>query len=266
MAPSSPPKPRLQHKTALITGASRGIGRAIAIAFAEQGADLFLTATNRDTLAETASLATELGVEVACAPADLIEPDAVDSMFADAIGWRDGIDVLVNNAGIYAASPFTEYSRATFDHLMKINVYAVFQLMQLMLRHAQARGSGKIVNIASTAGKWESPNQAAYNASKHAVVGLTRCAALENAARGINVNAICPGMVETDMFSDFEIHARNAGVSLDEFKAGMIQSRIPMGRFLEPHEVAHIAVYLASSESDGMTGQTITISGGMRMG
>ena len=126
------------------------------------------------------------------------------------------------------------------------------------------KGSGKIINISSTAGKWESPNQAAYNTTKHAVVGMSKCVALETAAHGINVNTICPGMVETDLFDNFEVHAKAQGISLDELKA-VVTTRIPQGRFLRPDEVANIAVYLGSSESDGMTGQTITISGGMRM-
>ena len=113
--------------------------------------------------------------------------------------------------------------------------------------------------------KWESLNQAAYNTTKHAVVGLTRCVALENAKNNINVNAICPGSVETDIVRNAAARMEEAGLSQEEFRQ-MIESQIPMGRMLQPLEVANIAVYLASAESDGMTGQTITISGGMRMG
>ena len=134
--------------------------------------------------------------------------------------------------------------------------------MQLATRHMLAQGGGKIVNIASIAsiaGKWEGTNQAMYSASKHAVVGLTRCVALETAAQGININAICPGLVETDIVTNF------AGPSPERLQQ-LARAMVPIGRLLDPVEVAHIAVYLASSESDGMTGQTITIAGGMRMG
>lgn len=255
---------RLAGKTALITGASRGIGRAIAEAYAQQGAALVLTARNTALLEEVREGLAATGVDVRIMSADLADANATADMFAAATA-DTGIDVLVNNAGIYIGKPFTAYDLAEFDQLMKTNVYSVFQLTQLALKHMQPRGAGSIINIASTAGKWESPNQAAYNTSKHAVVGMTRCAALENAGAGIRVNAICPGMVETDMFQQFKVHADALGVSLDELKAASL-SRIPMGRFLEPDEVAHIAVYLGSEESRGMTGQTITISGGMRMG
>lgn len=256
---------RLAGRNALITGASRGIGRAIASSFAAEGANVFLTATDLGRLEETRELVEAHSVAVMCHAADIADPDAVAALFAAAVEWRGGLDIVVNNAGIYIGKPFIDYQLAELDRLMRVNTYSVFQLMQLTIRHMHERGAGKIVNIASTAGKWESPNQAAYNISKHAVVGMTRCAALENAARGININAICPGMVETDMWQDFSSHADAQGISLDELKKGSL-ARIPMGRFLEPEEVAHVAVYLGSGESDGMTGQTITISGGMRMG
>jgi meso-butanediol dehydrogenase/(S,S)-butanediol dehydrogenase/diacetyl reductase len=130
---------------------------------------------------------------------------------------------------------------------MQVNVYGAFHVLQRVLRHMQEPRSGKVVNIASTAGKWGSMNQSAYNASKHAVVGLTRCAALEMGAHGINVNAICPGFVQTDMLESFRAHGDLLGVSL------------------QPREIADLAVYLGSAESDGMTGQTLLLDGGMLM-
>lgn len=197
--------------------------------------------------------------------ANLSDAEQVLRLFDKAVTQAGDIDILVNNAGIYQGKPFENYTLDELDRLMKVNVYAVFQLTQLAVTHMKARGSGKIINISSTAGKWESPNQAAYNMTKHAVVGMSKCVALETAPFGIQVNTICPGMVDTDMFQNFDVHARAAGISLDELKAAAV-TRIPQGRFLDPGEVAHIAVYLGSPESDGMTGQTLTISGGMRMG
>ena len=256
---------RLSGRTALITGASRGIGRAIAQAFADEGAHLFLTATNAAKLEETQALCADAGGELAGHIADVSDPDSAQAMFDTAVAWRGGLDIVVNNAGIYIGKRFVDYELAELDRVMKVNVYAVFQLTQLAVRHMRARGGGKIVNMASTAGKWESPNQAVYNTSKHAVVGLTRCAALETATDGINVNAICPGFVSTGMFDGLQESADAQGVSVAELQQAIV-SRVPMGRLVTGEEVAHLAVYLASSESDGMTGQSIPISGGMRMG
>jgi len=258
---------RLANRTALITGASRGIGRAIAERYAAEGANVFLTATNLEKLEETrASVVRQgaQGVEAHCHVADVSDPSSVEAMFEAALAWRGGVDILVNNAGIHIPKPVLDYALDDLDRVMKVNVHAVFQLTQLAIRHMLDRGAGKIVNIASTAGKWESPNQAIYNMSKHAVVGLTRCAALEFADKGININAVCPGIVEGGMF-DLEKLAASYGATKEQVQKTVV-SRVPMGRLVTLEEVAHLAVYLGSQESNGMTGQTITISGGMRMG
>ena len=186
-------------------------------------------------------------------------------MIATCIDRIGGMDVLVNNAGIYKAARFIDYTPEDFDTVMQVNTYSVFHAMQFALRHMKAAGRGKIVNIASTAGKWESMNQGIYNTSKHAVVGMTRCAALEHARDHITINAICPGFVETDMIDQFSVHAELNGITPEAMQKALVD-RVPIGRMLQPVEIAHLAVYLGSSESDGMTGQTITISGGMRMG
>ncbi len=254
----------LAGKTALITGASRGIGFSIAEHYAREGANLILTATNEARLRSAKNALDEFDVEVTTITADLSQANDIDRLFETAIAKQPNIDVLVNNAGIHIGKPFTEYEMSELDLVMQVNLYAVFQLMQHAVRHMQKLGRGKVINVASTAGKWESPNEAAYNISKPGVVALTRCVALENARNNININAICPGIVETDMISALDKAAEKIGVSADELRS-TAQERIPMGRFLEPEEVAHIAVYLAADESDGMTGQTITISGGMRM-
>ena len=263
MAEASRPG-RLSGRKALITGASRGIGRAIALRFAQEGADLFLTATHRAKLEETQALAEAHGARVVLHCADVSERAAVEAMVGAAVAAFGVIDVLVNNAGVYKAARLVDYSAQDFDRIMQVNVYGAFHVMQFVLRHMQAQKRGNVVNIASTAGKWSSTNQSAYNASKHALVGLTRCAAVEMAAHGINVNAICPGFVETDMLDAFREHASILGVPFEKvMEAGL--SRVPIRRFLQPQEVAHLAVYLASSESDGMTGQSLLLDGGMLM-
>ena len=253
---------RLSGRAALITGASRGIGRAIALRYAEEGASLFLTATSRAKLEETQALAEAQGAKVVLHTADVSERAAVEAMVEAAAQVFGGIDVLVNNAGVYKAARLVDTTPEDFDRIMKVNLYGAFHVMQLVLRHMQARGRGKVVNIASSAGKWMSMNQSAYNASKHALVGLTRCAALEMGPQGINVNAICPGFVETDMLEEFRAHGEILGVPFEKVKeAGL--ARVPLKRFLKPGEIAQLAVYLGASESDGMTGQSILLDGGM---
>jgi meso-butanediol dehydrogenase / (S,S)-butanediol dehydrogenase / diacetyl reductase len=259
------PRPgRLSGRGALITGASRGIGRAVALRYAEEGADLFLVATNAARLDETRALAETRGAKVFVHAADVSERAAVAAMVAAAIEALGAIDVLVNNAGVYKAARLVDTTPEDFDRIMRVNLYGAFHVMQLVLRHMQARGRGKVINMASTAGKWMSMNQSAYNASKHALVGLTRCAGLEMGPHGINVNAICPGFVETDMLEEFRAHADMLGVTWEQVKAAGL-ARVPLRRFLKPEEIAHLAVYLGSGESDGMTGQSILLDGGMVM-
>jgi meso-butanediol dehydrogenase/(S,S)-butanediol dehydrogenase/diacetyl reductase len=253
---------RLAGRTALVTGASRGIGRAIALRYAEEGADLFLTATTRDKLEETKKLCAAHGGKVHLHLANVSERSAVAAMVGDAVKALGHIDVLVNNAGVYKAARLVDTTPEDFDRIMKVNLYGAFHVMQLVLRHMQERKRGKVVNMASTAGKWMSLNQSAYNASKHALVGLTRCAGLEMGPFGINVNAICPGFVETDMLEEFRAHADILGTTFDKVKeAGL--ARVPLKRFMKPEEIAHLAVFLGSGESDGITGQSILVDGGM---
>jgi meso-butanediol dehydrogenase/(S,S)-butanediol dehydrogenase/diacetyl reductase len=255
---------RLAGRTALITGASRGIGRAIALRYAEEGADLFLTATQRALLEETQALVEAQGAQVTLYCADLGRLDEAVAMVDAAVAALGSIDILVNNAGVYKAARLVDTTAEDFDRVMRVNVYGVFHVMQRVLRHMQSRGQGKVVNIASTAGKWGSMNQSAYNASKHAVVGLTRCAAMEMGAHSINVNAICPGFVQTDMLEEFRAHGDILGLPFEQvMEAGRM--RVPLKRFLQPREIADLAVYLGSTESDGMTGQTLLLDGGMLM-
>lgn len=259
---------RLQGRTALITGASRGLGYAIAKAFAREGADLILSASNESSFEKLKKELELHDVKVSCFAADLIVPQQLEALFAFAVANHPTLDVLVNNAGIHFSKPFTEHGMDEFDQLMQVNVYAAFRLTQLAVEHMQSlprrEGRGKIVNMASAAGLKESLNQSAYNISKHAVIGMTKCVALEMAKSGINVNSICPGIAETDIIRNAEVAMQSKGMSAEEFYAA-ITAPVPIGRLLRTEEVAHIAVYLASSESNGMTGESINISGGAIM-
>ena len=251
---------RLEDLTVLITGAGRGIGRAIATRFAEEGADLFLCATRMETLEETRSLAAESGKKLELYTVDVRDRAGVQKMVETAINTFGQIDVLVNNAGIHKSALFTDYTFEDFDDIMKVNVYGPFHVTQFVLKHMLKQQKGKIVNIASTAGKWASANQSAYNISKHALVGMTRCVALETATSGVTVNAICPGFVETDLLKNA---AKRFGIEFQDFVESRIKPRVAMQRAIQPEEIAHLAVYLASAESDGMTGQSIVLDGGM---
>ncbi len=253
---------RLAGCTALITGASRGIGRAIAVRYAQEGADLFLTATREENLKAVAEEVEELGRRVWLHALDVSDRSQVEELVDRTLREMSRIDILVNNAGVYKPSRFVDYSPEVFDQILQVNLYGAFHVLQLVVRQMLEQKSGRVVNIASTAGKWGSMNQSAYNASKHALVGLTRCVALETAAAGLRVNAICPGFVETDLLQELKTHAEIAGVEEDEFRA-MATARVPMRRFIEADEVAHLAVYLGSEESSGMTGQSLLLDGGM---
>ena len=253
---------RLAGCTALITGASRGIGRAIAVRYADEGADLFLTATREENLADVAAEVRERGRQVWVHGLDVSDRSQVVALVERAGREVPRIDILVNNAGVYKPARFIDYSPEDFDHILQVNLYGAFHVLQLVVRLMLEQQAGRVINIASTAGKWGSMNQSAYNASKHALVGLTRCVALETAGAGLRVNAICPGFVETDLLDALKIHAEIAGVEEQAFRE-MATSRVPMRRFMEPDEIAHLAVYLGSQESSGMTGQSLLVDGGM---
>ena len=250
---------RLEGKRAVITGGGRGIGRSIALAYAAEGATCVITSRKVEDLEATAGEAPSGAlVPVAC---DVGDDDSVTAMAAAAADLLGGVDIVVNNAGIHAAGRFVDMAPETFMDLYNVNVVGVVRVSQAFLPAMISQGRGSIVNIASTAGLFESPGQSPYNASKHGAVGLTRCMALELAATGVTCNAICPGFVDTPMIDGF---AKLAGADGDELRK-TLAARTPMGRMLQPEEIAHLAVYLGSDESSGMTGQAMAISNGMRM-
>jgi NAD(P)-dependent dehydrogenase (short-subunit alcohol dehydrogenase family) len=254
---------RLANQVAIITGASRGIGRAIAEAYAAEGATLCLMATDttrldevKDSLGLPAEQIMTVGVNVTDREACFRAVDAVLARFGR-------VDVLVNNAGVYRSKSFLEYSAQDFQDMLDVNLFGVLHFMQACLPDMQARKHGRIINMASTAGKWGSRNQSAYNVSKHAVVGITRCVALEASPYAVTVNAICPGFIQTDMVEALKTQvAQTTGVSPEDMVKAAL-TRVPLGRVLNPSEIAGLAVYLGSAESSGMTGQSIHVDGGM---
>ena len=254
---------RLQGLNALVTGASRGIGRAIALAYAREGANLALAATSEAALEEVQAQCQALapGIRTVVVAMDIAERAACFAGVATALQALGSLDVMVNAAGIYIGKPFLEYTEDDFRRQLDVNLHGNVSLMQAVLPSMIERKRGAIVNLASTAGKWASMNQSAYNVSKHAVVGLTRCVAQEMGTRGIRVNAICPGLVQTDMLTQgFGIVEGDAPPDATRFP---ILQRVAMRRVLQADEIAGLAVFLGSAESSGMTGQSLLVDGGM---
>ena len=219
----------------------------------------------KEALNETAEELRQMGGRVAAHVADVSDQGSVERMVSYTLSEFGALDILVNNAGMMVPKRFMDYSFEEFDQIMKVNFYGVFHVTRAVLPSMMEQKRGKIVNIASTAGKWGSANQSAYNVSKHAVVGLTRCLALEMAPFHINVNAICPAGVEGDEIDSLVEHwATQTGVTKEQARKN-ITSRSPIGRFINPDEVASLAVYLASDESDAMTAQSLSLCGGYLM-
>ncbi len=255
----------LQGKTALITGASKGIGRAIAVAFAQQGAALAVSGRAEDELQTLRTEVSALDGKCVVVPGDLSVNGAAEAIYHEAKESLGPIDILVNNAGMGSSAnpkPVLEYDDDFWDLLIFVNLTVPYRLSKLVLPDMLERQRGRIINVASINGKIGSFHGAAYAASKHGLLGLTRTLAMEVVRDGVTVNAICPGPVHT-LLNDIRIayDAERMGITLDEIERRMT----PMGRRLEPDEVAPLAVYLASDHSAAMTGQAINIDGGVLM-
>lgn len=258
-------KAELAGKVVLVTGASRGIGRAIALAFARQECRIAIIARDSQRLADTAFAITELGAEAFTQVLDICDEKAVLAGL-DVLRQKFGkVDILVNNAGIYKTAAVIGHSSALWQQTINTNLNAAFfycrELAPLML----ASGWGRIINISSISGKQAEIQGAAYSASKFGLIGLTQSLALELAASAVTVNAICPGWVNTDMtseqLSDPEWTKLNSVSKEESWEIARLS--VPQMRILEPEEVADLALYLCGESARGITGQAINICGGM---
>lgn len=245
----------MANKTALVTGASRGIGRATALALAAAGMNIVLNyAGNERAAAETAAAIEELGVQVLKVRADVADKAAVEAMVAQATETFGTIDVLVNNAGITRDTLVRRMKEEDWDAVLATNLKGVFLVTQAVVAVMFKQRSGAIINMSSIVGVTGNTGQANYAAAKAGVIGLTKANAKEFAARGITVNAVAPGFIETDM----------TAVLNDKIKESII-SQVPLQRMGRPEEIAAAVVYLASDGARYVTGQVLQVNGGMAM-
>lgn len=259
---------KLKDKVALITGGSKGIGRSIAIAFAEEGADVILVARNQEHLENVAGEVRQKGRQALPVPCDVSSAQAVQKLAAKVKDSYDRLDILVNNAGISKRSRFLDYDDETWFEVIRINLFGVYLCTKAFLTMMQNEGAGRIINIASVAGKAPVPFNTAYGASKHGVLGLTKSLASELALSGyekITVNAICPFFVDTEMFRGPQGYiaqmTKMSGQSEDDLIEKIVGSNLQK-RVLDSEEVAAMALYLASDDARGVTGQAFNLCGG----
>ncbi|MFC4497984.1 MULTISPECIES: SDR family NAD(P)-dependent oxidoreductase [Streptomyces] len=254
-----------QRRVALVTGGTSGIGLAVARQLGRAGCQVFLCARGADDVARTVKTLTDEGLEADGTTADVRRPDDVRGLVSAAAARFGPVDVLVNNAGRSGGGVTADISDELWYDVIDTNLHSVFLLTRETLRQGglAARGWGRIINIASTGGKQGVVLGAPYSASKHAVVGFTKALGLELAKTGVTVNAVCPGYVETPMAQRVrEGYAAAYGTTTDDILE-RFQSKIPLGRYSTPDEVAGMVGYLVSDSAASITAQAINVCGGL---
>ncbi len=253
----------LQNRIALVTGAGRGIGRAIALGLAQAGAKVGVTARTTAEIDGAVADIQKAGGQAVAIVADLGQKDAAVKVIEQLTAKLGPIDILVNNAGIGSSTnpkPVADFNDEFWEMTLNLNLTVPYKLSKTVLPHMRKQHWGRIINIASINSKMPSLHGAAYAASKHGLLGLTRTLALEVAREGITVNAICPGPVHTLMNDKrIEYDAQRRGMTFKEVE----QAMTPIGGRLEPEDIAPLAVYLASTEARMVTGQAYNICGGV---
>ncbi len=246
--------PRLANKTALITGAGTGIGRAIALAFLREGAKVALVGRRKEPLE---AIAKEAGDSVLVLAGDVCRQAEIDRMLGAVADRFDGLQILVNNAGILHIGAAEQITEAQWDETFATNVRGVWLLSRAVLPYMRRAGGGSIINVASVLGINGARNRASYAPSKGAMILLTKCMAIDHGAENIRVNAICPSFIETDLTAEVIRKAPDPSAVRRE-RIGVH----PMGRLGQPEDIAGLAVYLASEESSWVTGAAMPVDGG----
>ena len=245
---------RLEGKVALITGGARGIGQAIAMTFAREGADIVVADVNLEIAQKTASEIEGLGRKAMALAMDVTNYTAVEEGVNKILDKMGKVDILVNNAGITKDNLLLRMSLADWDAVINVNLKGTFNCIKAVSRSMIKQRSGRIISIASIIGLMGNPGQANYAASKAGIIALTKTVAKELASRNINANAVAPGFIQTEMTAKLP----------EEIKKKMLEA-IPLGKLGTPEDVANVCLFLASQESSYITGQVITIDGGMVM-
>jgi 3-hydroxybutyrate dehydrogenase len=255
----------LQDRVALVTGGSRGIGKAIAKALAAQGAKVAVCGRDAEAARKAAADIAPTGGQALGFRADVTDRGEVRSLVQTIVARWGQIHILVNNAGINARLPIESEDDACWRSVVEATLFGTYYASREVLRHMPNHAGGRIINLSSILGRFGVPGYTAYCAAKHGVIGFTRALALEVAGRGITVNAICPGWVETDMADrGMAETATIMGITKEEFRRQALDA-VPIKRILDPAEIAGLVVYLASDAAAGMIGQAITLDGGQVM-
>ena len=263
----------LTGRKAIVTGGARGIGKAIALAYLHEGADVFITGQSEESVTKgiealqkaAASNGTAQPGRVSGCPLDVRDQSSVDRTVDSAMAALGDVDVLVNNAGRGGGGPTLQTQDALWFEVLDVNLHGTYRMTRAVLARSRMlkRQWGRIINMASTGGKQGVQLAAAYTASKHGVVGFSKSLGLELAKSGVTVNAICPGFVETDLARTARENYAKAWKTDADDVLRRFEARIPIGRYVQPEEVAPLAVLLASDSAAAITAQAINVCGGL---
>ena len=252
----------LQDSRAVVTGGGRGIGAAVARALAEAGASVVVASRTEGDIEQLAARLRAEGHQAWSVACDVSDPQSIRELASAATDRLERVDILVNAAGIASSAPLHKLTLEDWNRVIAVNATGTFLCTQAFISGMVERKWGRVVNVASVAGLTGSRYIAAYSASKHAVIGFTRCAAAEVAQHGVTVNAVCPGFVDTDMTAEsLDRIVESTGISRDDALAAILDTT-PQRRLFEPEEVAHAVLSLCDEKAKGINGQAIVLDGG----